>query len=265
MSAVGTRYAALGMYPFPALRHAWDALYASVADIARSHGVDAPAELRWDVDPHDTWLDPDLAVGMTCGWPLVTALREQVRMVGTFSYDLPVAGPAPHVYRTVIIARNDVPLADLASARTAVNSPDSLSGHISLLAAFGHGAVWPGEVLYTGAHVDSIQAVRNGLADVASIDGMTWAFQQRTAPETLTGLVEVGNGPFVPCLPVIVGAHATDAERDGWRHAFVEAVRERHAADALDVLMIRDFVALDDGDYDAELAWLLERHAPVKG
>ena len=258
-----TRYAALGMYPFPSLRAAWDDLYAAVADEARCHGIDAPAALRWDVDPHDTWLDPELAVGMTCGWPLVTALREQVRMVGTFAYDIPMAGPAPHMYRTVIIARVDVPLTRLSAARTAVNSVDSLSGHISLLAAFGHGAEWPGEIVFTGAHLESIRAVRSGAADVASIDGMTWAFQQRNAADTLAGLVEVGHGPFVPCLPVIVGATATDAERDAWRSAFTTVVRDRHVPSALTALMIRDFVAREDGDYDAELAGLLARYAPV--
>ncbi|MCU1387680.1 MAG: phosphate transporter substrate-binding protein [Ilumatobacteraceae bacterium] len=260
-----SRYAALGMYPFPALRSAWDDLYLAVASAARSRGVDAPAALRWDVDPHDTWLDPDLAVGMTCGWPLVTALRDQVRMVGTFAYDIPTAGPQPHMYRTVIIARDDVPLTRLSSARTAVNSLDSLSGHISLLAAFGHGAAWPGDIVFTGAHLLSIQAVRTGEAEVASIDGMTWAFQQRTAPETLTGLVEIGYGPFVPCLPVIVGAHATDIERDGWREAFVDVVRSRAVPDALDTLMIRDFVPRHDGDYDAELADLRLRHTAIAG
>jgi ABC-type phosphate/phosphonate transport system substrate-binding protein len=263
MTSADAAHSALGMYPLPQLRSAWDDLYADVAARATANGIDAPGGSAWDVDPHDSWLDPNLVLGMTCGWPLVTALRERVTVVGTFAYDIPVAGPARHQYRANIIARDDVPMSRLTSARAAINSFDSLSGHISLLEAFGNGPAWPGKVLLTGAHVASIEAVRTGSADVASIDGMTWAFQQRDAPETLEGLVVIGHGPFVPCLPLILGAAAEPADVDGWRAAISAAVHDPAMASVRQILMIRDFVALAFADYTAELGGLLDRHWPT--
>lgn len=263
MTSADAAYSALGMYPLPQLRGAWGDLYAAIAARAAASGVAAPDVTNWDVDPHDSWLDPRLVLGMTCGWPLVRALREQVTVVGTFAYDVPVPGPSPHHYRTNIVARDAVALSQLVGASAAINSVDSLSGNISLLDAFGHDTPWPGEVMLTGAHVASIAAVRRGTADVASIDGMTWAFQQRDAPETLEGLVVIGHGPWVPCLPVILGDAADLADLAGWRAAVIGAVRDDEMASVREILMLRDFVPLDFADYTAELADLLARHAPI--
>ena len=266
MTVAGVAYSALGMYPLAQLRAAWDDLYTAVAARAAGLGIDVQhgsahsTGSNWAVTPRDSWLDANLVLGMTCGWPLVTALHQQVTVVGTFAYDLPVAGPAPHLYRSCIIARRDVPLAELASAGAAINSLDSLSGHISLLDAFDLGAMWPGDVILTGAHMMSIAAVRDGDADIASIDGMTWAFQQRDAPETLEGLVLVGHGPWVPCLPVILGAAADHADLAGWRAAICGALRDPSLATVCETLMLRDFVPADYADYASELAGLVARH-----
>ena len=174
--------AVLGMYDFPELRSAWDALYQRAARCIDG----APAELSWDIGAHDSWLHPDLTLGMACGWPLIKTLCDQVKVVGTFSY-VGTDGPV-HAYRSVIVTGTDVTFAQIADAperiRAALNSTDSLSGNISLLAAFGLGLHWPGDVVATGSHVASIDAVRSGQADVAAIDGMTWRYRRRRAPRT---------------------------------------------------------------------------------
>jgi hypothetical protein len=123
--------AVLAMYPYPSVTASWDRLYEAVA----AEVPDAPTALRWDIDVHKTWLDPNLAIGMACGWPLVQTLGDAVRVIGTFSYD--ASEPGSHLYRSVIIARDDVPLARLADGHAAINSTDSLSGYVSLLSAFG--------------------------------------------------------------------------------------------------------------------------------
>lgn len=252
-------FVVLGMYPFPALREAWSLLYAAAAERARQAGVEAPSSLCWDREPHDTWLDPQLALGMTCGWPLATSLRDRVRVVGTFTYRSEPA-PQPQLYRTVVIAREDSPLAEFAGRPAAINSADSLSGNVSLLDAFGLGPVWDGPVTCTGSHQASIEAVRTGVADVASIDAMTWTYAKRDAPASLGGLFVVGRGPWVPGLPVIVQAAAGDAVVEIWRGAFAQAIVDPALASAADRLLIDDFVPLDLADYDAALAHLRHRH-----
>ena len=255
----GEPFAVLGMYPFPALRPAWEQLFAAASDRVRARGGAAPAGLRWDVDPHLSWLHAGLAVGMSCGWPLVTALREQVRVVGTFAYRSERA-PKPHLYRTVVVARRACSLAELASSRAAVNADDSLSGNVSLLEVFGIATTWPSEVVTTEAHVRSLEAVRTGGADVASIDGMTWVYQQRDEPSTVEGLHVVARGPWVPGLPLILPASASNAELEEWRAAFTAVVTDPAFAGVMDELLIDAFVPLDLADYDQALAGLRERH-----
>lgn len=252
------RISVLGMYDFPELRSSWDALYQRAAlDVGG-----APSALSWDIGAHDSWLHPDLMLGMACGWPLIKTLRDQVRVVGTFSY-AGTDGPA-HMYRSLIVTATGLSFDQIAGApehvRAALNSTDSLSGNISLLGAFGLGLQWPGDVVHTGSHVASIEAIRSGAADVAAIDGMTWRYRQRQAPHTLGGLRVIGHGPLVPCLPLIVPAATTDAEIDAWRDGFTAAVNVASVGDALDWLMIDGFVPLDNGNYAAALAELMQRH-----
>ena len=250
--------AVLGMYDFPELRSAWGALYEGAA--RRNDG--APATLSWDIGAHDSWLHPQLAIGMACGWPLIKTLRDQVRVVGTFAY-AGTDGP-PHMYRSVLVTATDLSFERIAEDpdqhRAALNSTDSLSGNISLLAAFGLGLTWPGDVVFTGSHVASIEAVRSGAAVVAAIDGMTWRYREREAPQTLAGLKIIGHGPLVPCLPLIAPAHTSDAEIGAWRRAFAAAVRDPALESSLAHLMVDGFVPLDASDYTAALAELMQHH-----
>ena len=243
----GRPFAALAMYPFPELRAGWDAVYSVVAA-----GVDgAPRLLDWDLDPHESWLDPAMQLAMTCGWPLVTTLGDRVRVVGAFAYT--VDGASSHLYRSVVIARTgETPS---TSAVAAINSPESLSGNVSLCAAYDVGSnLWPGRIVWTGAHVNSIAAVRSGVAEVASIDAVSWAVLARDHPSTVTGLAVIGHGPAVPCLPFIVSAATSDAQLDAWRVGFARAAATSALAGVRRDLLVGGFVPLDLADYETALA-----------
>lgn len=238
----------MGMYPYEPLRASWDRLYEMVA----REVTGAPAELRWDLDVHDTWLSPQLVLGMTCGWPLVTQLSRRVRVVGTFLYA--ADGVVSHTYRSVIVAREAATVADLAGRTLAFNSTDSLSGYVSMLSLLPAGqSAWSGPTLETGAHLLSIDAVRDGQADIASIDALTWTYAQQNFPEVLQGLVIIDRGPLVPHLPLIANAGTTDEALEEWRTAFAEVVRNPALADTLDRLLIQGFVALDAAQYEVAL------------
>ncbi|CAB4885424.1 unannotated protein [freshwater metagenome] len=244
------------MYPLSGLRDAWGDLYRTAAAAVAVEFPETPTELRWDVDAHQSWLDPDMALSQTCGWPLVTVLSQHVRVLGSFVHVLD--GRPAYTYRSVIIAREAQPLCDLARSRAAINSDDSLSGLVSLLDAFGvRQPHWPDEVTWTGSHMASIAAVRDRDADVASIDALTWAYLQRLAPGELAGLVVVGRGPEVPCLPLVVPGHATDRLVTLWRAALTSAVGDPQLAGQLDTLLISGFQPLDLQDYETALAPLM--------
>jgi len=236
------------MYPFASLREAWDELYANAA----RRVPEAPAALRWDLDAEDTWSHPQLELGMTCGWPLATELRDRVRTVGAFTFAL--EGAPTHLYRSVIVARRQADVSTFAGSTAAINGRHSLSGFISLLAAVGAPSMeWPGDVVWTRAHRRSIDAVRRGDAEIASIDAVTWAYLTRDEPDAVAGLVVVDRGPLVPTLPLIVNGATSDERVDRWRDALADAASE--------TLLIKGFVALDLADYDTALSELLARVA----
>ncbi len=246
------RYSVLPMYPLEGLRDAWGALYRSVA--ARVPG--APHELRWDIGARESWLDAQMVLSQACGWPLVTVLRERVRVLGTFAVVLD--GEASHLYRSVIVARHGADIAALSGGRAAVNSDDSLSGFISLLNAFEVTTTsWPGEVTWTGSHLASVESVRSGIADVASIDALTWNYVGRLVPNTVDGLDVVARGPSVPCLPLIVPVATSPAAVAAWRDSFAMAMTDPDLADARAALLISGFLPLDIQNYEAALAPLM--------
>lgn len=237
-------FANLAMYPFDAVRWAYDRFWEAVHD--RLEWV--PPQLDWDVGLHESWSRDDLVVGYTCGWPLVTQLRDTVRVVGTFVAATPES--EGHSYRSVLVARWPGHAADFAGAVAAVNAFDSLSGWVSLVAAVhGPGASWQGEIMVTGAHLDSLRAVSEGRAEIASIDSVTLWQARRLMPELCDGLVVVGTGPLVPCLPVITGRSTTDQQLYDLRVAMVDAVFDPLVEPAARAMCTVGFMPLDLDSY----------------
>lgn len=234
--------ASLAMYPFAALRDATDQLWEAV----RRHLGWGPATLEWDILTPDVWFHPDLLLAQTCGWPLVTQLADSMAVVGAFDHDVPDAHDG--TYRSVLVSSSDVMLDELRDRPgvvAAVNGRDSLSGWVSLVYAWGG---VPTDVIETGAHVESVRAVADGRAHVASIDAVSWALLGDLEPGAVAGLHVVGAGPRVPCLPVVVPIAHGDTI-DALRAAFTAAVAEPDLARALAALRIRGFVPLDLSDY----------------
>ena len=238
-----TTFSALEMYGFDELKEAWNALYAAAA--TRISG--APPRLSWGRDLASSWIDPQLALGQTCGWPLVTVLAPRVQVIGTFAHS--VGDPAVSAwYRSVLVAREARPLSAFAAARAAVNGFDSLSGWISLRVA----TQFAGATIVTGTHRASIEAVAAGHADIASIDAVTWSYAQTLWPDETRPLVAVGYGPKVPCLPLITSITASTEQISMWRAALTAAVANQ--PEACRALGIAAFVALDLNDYQRALA-----------
>ena len=232
----------LPMYDFAELRAPHDAFWAAVV---AAHGPGVPDRLTHDVDDvHTLWHDPAMAVSQACGWPLIDELDGAVRLVGAFSYDVSTAaGPR---YRSHLVARaGEAP--EPATATAAVNSFASLSGWISLVQAFpALGGRWTGDVVVTGAHVDSLAALQSGTADVAAIDAVTHAIVERHRPHLLDGLVIVGHGPLIPCTPLIANTAATDGDVARLQDAFAVAAE---ALEPANPLLITGFHRLTIDDY----------------
>lgn len=250
MSAAPVMYACLAMYPFEPLRPTWEDLWCAVHERATW----TPPTLTWPADVHDTWTDLHCAVTQACGWPVATSLRQLVTVVGAF--EPRVDGAAGCRYRTVLVTARDEELQSFPArgATVAVNSDDSLSGWISLLAATGAADGWPGTVVTTSSHLASLRAVRAGDAELASIDPLTWAYVARLDPDLIGALHQVGVGPLVPTLPVIVPRSTSPERVEDLRAAFVGAFADPTTKAARDGLLLDGFCPLGNADYDPLLA-----------
>jgi ABC-type phosphate/phosphonate transport system substrate-binding protein len=249
--------ASLGMYDAPWLRAANDALWAAI----RGHlPFAAPERLERGRGPYEIWRDPALLLGQTCGYPLMTALRGVVRVVATPVYDLPGCDGAWH--RALVVARADDPaggLADLRGRRAAINGRDSNSGMNLLrasVAPLAGGGRFFSEVVVTGAHLNSLAAVRDGGADVAAIDCVTHGLAARYRPDLLAGTRVLAATMAVPALPFVTAAATPEP--------VVAALRDALAA-ALPwpALGLRGVERLDAAAYEAVMA--LERGAASRG
>jgi ABC-type phosphate/phosphonate transport system substrate-binding protein len=216
------------MYPFDALRPAWERLWSAVHERLPW----TPAEVRTAGDVHPHWTDPQCVVAHVCGYPVAAALPER-SVVGAFA--LRLADADGFRYRSVLVSGG-------SGSRLAANSDDSLSGWISALATID-----VDDVTFTGSHEASLEAMAAGDADMAMVDALTLTHLRRLRPELTDGLIEVDRGPWIPSPPIVV-PQATPPERiEELRDAFAGALAADPEIGA--TLLLDGFVPLDRTDY----------------
>jgi ABC-type phosphate/phosphonate transport system substrate-binding protein len=248
------RTASLGMYDAPALQGANDALWAAIAGRLRDAGIEGvPGRLDRTRPLEDIWADPNLLLAQTCGYPLATAWRDRLRYVATPRYGAPGCEGASH--RSRIVVRCDDPaeaLAMLRGRRVAVNDLSSNTGMNLLRAVITPLAVegrFFGSVIETGSHHASARAVASGDADVASIDGVTFAHLERDEPALVRRLRTLAWSSPSPGLPLVTSTATTDEELRLIRRAIQAAVRDIANATILEILLIGGVEVLRGGRY----------------
>jgi ABC-type phosphate/phosphonate transport system substrate-binding protein len=228
--------ATLPMYDWPERRAETDARWAGLRDAFRAEGFDAPEHLTRGDDPAALWLSPDLLIGETCSQPLATFLDGKVRYVATPVHDAPGCGRG--TYRSAVIRRKpgaDMPAPksdaavlepEILTGRFAANEPGSMSGYVTLVYDCEDlGLPMPAqtEILWTGAHRESIRAVSEGRADYALIDCVSWQLARQF--ERASGEVYVaGWTSSRPGLPLITSMAIGDEELQRMRRAVMAAM-----------------------------------------
>ena len=195
----------LPMYDWPEVRAATDARWAKIHTALQKRGIASPDTLDREEATETTWLSPRLLLSQTCGLPLVQDLRDQVTVLGRFTYqDLSATGD----YHSVIVVRESDSIdhpEDLRGQRAAINHEDSYSGCLTLKRWAGRQAgetAFFASVTATGSHRDSVCAVATGLADTAAIDHVSWCLAKRVEPATqrLSVLAKTDDRPGLPLI-----------------------------------------------------------------
>ena len=260
--------ASLPMYDLPEIRDCTDRLWTAIAEELRKGGVaDVPDRLERPADHHDAWRPPDLLLSQSCGYPVATALRARVRVVATPHYAAPgCEGPR---YSSAVVVRASSAVAALDALRGAVcafNSRDSQSGYNAFraaLAPIAGGRPFFSNAIETGAHIASIEAVRDGRADVCAVDCVTWALLARHRPPASSGLRVLCFTEPVHGLPFVTAGDCPEAVLETIRGALARAFTRPDLAETRAALLLTGLSVLPDDAYEPLLA--MERAAAASG
>jgi ABC-type phosphate/phosphonate transport system substrate-binding protein len=234
--------ASLPMYDWPEIREHTDAFWA---------GFERHAGLRLMLDRDskysDTWRDPELAFGQTCGYPFTHEFKDLLDYIATPHYLC--SGCDGATYSSFIFARHAIPLEEFSGTIPAINSVDSMSGMLALKLVFAS-FVKDGEFfapkLITGGHLNSLEAVREGKADICAIDAVCVALAEKYRPEALEGLVKIAQSPMVPSLPFVTRS----GNPEQLRLALMKTFADPELRSTREALLLDGISNLGAGAYD---------------
>lgn len=260
--------ASLPMYDFPEIRMETDALWRRLAEAMRSAGIGGvPDKLIHDAPPEEIWRRRDLLFSQACGYPLTHAYRHVLRPVATPRYRAPGCRGAE--YSSAVLVPKGSPCSevkDLRGSVCAVNSPVSQSGYSALralVAPLSDNGRFFSNVRVSGGHLDSIDMVAGGAADVCAVDCVTHALARRYRPKAVAGLRVLTYTAGCPGLPFVTRAEIDDDLFRRLRAAVHEALADPGLARAREALLIDGLEELELEDYRMVLD--LELRAAASG
>jgi ABC-type phosphate/phosphonate transport system substrate-binding protein len=257
--------AMISMYDMPERRSAVAAWWEGLTRHWLAAGLrDIPGSTHFtDGDLYELWLAPDLFIAQTCGFPLTHRLKDRVTLVATPVYA--VDGCAGGRYHSVIVARRESDvrsLDDVAGKVAAINGHDSQSGWNALRhSLIGKGA--PARIVETGGHRKSVAAVREGRADIAAIDCVTYAGLQQLAPQEVAPLRIIARSASAPALPYVTRRDIAPGDLDKLRAGLRAAMADPALAETRAAMQIAGIEILPLQAYDRLLE--MEREADCAG
>ena len=260
------KFIACGMYAFTeAQQRAWQELFDR---------FDPPPEAgprprrALDFRHGDIVLrDPALGFGHTCGYPLMTQLHGAFTPFCTARFDVP--GTEGKYYASQMIVNAESAIDELAAcegAIAAVNSPDSNSGMNTLryeLARIGAAPDFFTEVLVTGGHLHSLEAVAERRADVAAIDCVTFQLIVDAYPKLACRVRSIGLTVKTCGLPFVLPGSAPPEKLKLRYTSALQRACDRLSPESRQCLHLGGFEAVDLDDYASILE--LERYALERG
>ena len=101
-------------------------------------------------------------------------------------------------------------VSDIRNKKVAVNSFDSLSGHLLLGLSLGRAVYSSTTPVYTGGHLASIHKVRTGEVAAAAIDCVTYGLAEIHAPHLTRGTRVINHSQTFPALPYVISRDTPD-------------------------------------------------------
>jgi ABC-type phosphate/phosphonate transport system substrate-binding protein len=240
------------MYVVPeAVREASQTFIGHILDHLDIQGRDeAPVDLMAQ------WSSPGLLFSQSCGYPLMTRLRDKVQVIAAPCYDLEGCEGFQHCSFIVVHADDERDMLDaFRGARVVINALDSNSGMNLLrlaVAPLAEKGRFFGEVKASGAHVESLALIGRGETELTAIDCVTWGYLERYMPEALVRTRILTRTALTPALPIITAASRSREEVQRILRVLNEVLQEQPALAG--TLAIQSFMPASFEDYQVVLA-----------
>ncbi|MEP2717300.1 PhnD/SsuA/transferrin family substrate-binding protein [Pseudophaeobacter sp.] len=231
----------LGMYDRPETAAANDQLWSAI----RKNLEQGPETLNRNIDPWTAWQSPNLMLAQTCGCPFRTRLYGEVELIGTPDYGLPDC--APGFYRSVFVVKKSEAqprLEQFDRASFAYNDALSQSGWAAPLIHMQDLGILPGELIETGGHQASAQAVAEGHADFAALDMLSWALILEH-DDFASDLTVIERTVATPGLPFITSLKQDPAQL----FIAVKSAIEALDTESREALHLKGFLHIPTSDY----------------
>lgn len=235
-------FASLPMYDRPENEAAHDALWHGVCD-----RLDMPrTALDRAVHYESGWGRPDLFFGHICNLPYRAKYRDHVTPIGCSDYGLQDT-PAGYYHSLFVVRAEDAwrGLAPATLGRFAYNDALSHSGWGAPFAAVTTQGLQFHTTICTGAHIDSLNAVVDGRADLAAIDAVSWRMFESWEPRA-QDLRVIGRTRATPGQMFITGKDHDPAPIRAALSDSIAALNTDHST----TLGLRGIVQLSDAAFD---------------
>ncbi|UCH39088.1 MAG: PhnD/SsuA/transferrin family substrate-binding protein [Gammaproteobacteria bacterium] len=203
----GEYFIACGMYAFDqTLQRAWQQLFDRFGPLIEAE-VSLKPELVFACGDSDL-RDPALFLGQTCGYPLMTRLRDALSPVCVPCFDVP--GTNGKLYSSCFIVPASSTIETLQHCRgkvVAINTEDSNSGMNLLRHALARCGAKPhyfNAVQLTGSHHASVEAVAADRAQLAAIDCVSYQFIADREPALAAAVRVIGFSEQTCGLPFVM-------------------------------------------------------------
>ena len=207
MSMSDKGFIACGMYAFTdELRHAWQQLFNQFFELAEIRS-DREIALNFNTG-HALLREPNLFFGHTCGYPLMSHLKDYVTPFCVPIFD--VSGTEGKLYSSRIIVADNSTIETLAECEgkiAAINNSDSNSGmnvFRHAVAQCNHSGRFFSTVTESGSHLQSLEAVASGAVDVAAIDCVSYQLIADQWPELIKQVRSIAFSIKTTGLPYVL-------------------------------------------------------------
>jgi ABC-type phosphate/phosphonate transport system substrate-binding protein len=206
-----------------------------------------PASLERGLRPDEALTRADLLFTQTCGFDIARK-DPPLTVIGALAY-----GGRPGTYTSYLVVREDAPwraARELRGLTLAANDPRSYSGyHVWRQWIPNEGSGFFGKVNWTGSHLESLRALREGSSQTAAVDSVTYSLLRKFSSSSLEGIRVLAESKPAPAPPLVTLPSRSAREVRLLRDAFSLLFRERATSSLRAELGLSGFFLWREEDY----------------